>query len=151
MLGGIGMRRILLAPIIAFAAGACEPTQLYIAHNTVVGLDASVNTERTAGRLMFGYDRQFVALAPKAVKPAPHKWDEQEGISDEAQEAMSAIACTEVEVDGIFLTKYSERLATGSAARDAARVLAEKSTPASLFQCWEAKGSDQTQGEGQEQ
>ena len=55
--------------LIAGLAACGEPTQLYIAHNTVLGLDAAVDTNRQAGRLLFGYDRQFVALAPRSVPP----------------------------------------------------------------------------------
>ena len=53
--------------LIAGLAACGEPTQLYITHNTVLGLDAAVDTNRQAGRLLFGYDRQFIALAPRSV------------------------------------------------------------------------------------
>lgn len=136
------MREIPLAALIVLAVSGCEPTQLYIAHNTVVGLDVAVNTERSAGHLMFGYDRRFVALAPKSVKPLAHDGDEQQ--SSEAREVMSALSCTEVEVDGIFLTKYSERLATGLAARDAANTIKDPQA-SSLFRCWDADDSKERQ------
>jgi hypothetical protein len=130
------MRQFLLGSVMALTLVGCEPTQLYIAHNTVVGLDASVNAERTSGRLLVGYDRQFIALAPKAVRPSRRDGDEE--VHPSARDAMSALSCTDVEVKGIFLTRYSERLATGLAARDAADEL--KSDADALFaDCWGEK------------
>ena len=46
---------------------ACDANQLYIGHDTVLGLNASVNSERSSGRIVFGYDRQFITLVPKSV------------------------------------------------------------------------------------
>jgi hypothetical protein len=143
--------------LIAGLAACGEPTQLYIAHNTVVGLDAAVDTNRQAGRLLFGYDRQFIALAPKAV---PHKKDleEPDPVCDEpvsadaaCREAMAALSCSEVEVRGIFLTRFKDNLATGTAATKAASTIKttaerlsrgeatakEYETLAAIFDCWQ--------------
>jgi hypothetical protein len=108
---------------------ACEPTQLYIAHNTVIGLDAAVSTEQTAGHLTIGYDRQFLALVPKSVPEA-------EGDA-KSREAMAALVCSELKVDGIFLTAYNEKLATGDAAKRAAKVIASNPKRPSIFDCGE--------------
>ena len=53
------------------SSGLRGARQLYIAHNTVVGVDAVVDTNRQVGRIVVGYDRQFVALAPKSVPIPP--------------------------------------------------------------------------------
>lgn len=151
---------ILLGLICSTGLAACgEPTQLYIAHNTVVGLDAAVDTNRQSGRLLFGYDRQFVALAPKSV---PHKGDPQDSgavcNAPEAncREAMAALSCNEVVVEGIFLTRFRDRLATGTAATNAAKAIVDfvKSKPTSeqdreiagaLFDCWRVVETEQDQ------
>jgi len=91
-------------PALALLWG-CEPTQLYVGATTVVGLNAAMNTEQTAGHLKIGYDRTFVTIVPKSV-PAP------EG----GREAMAALSCSDLEVTGIFITGFREYLATGRAA-----------------------------------
>jgi hypothetical protein len=116
---------LLAGPFLA----ACEPKQLYIAHNTVIGVDAAVNADRTAGQLMIGYDRQFVALVPKSVP--------EQGAGSESREAMAALVCSKLEVDGIFLTEYSERLATGDAAVEASNTIAKDPKRMSIFDCGE--------------
>ena len=61
-------------------------------------------TERAKGRLVIGYDRNFVTLVPKSVP------DGKGG-----REAMAVLSCSELKVDGIFLSKFIEYLATGKA------------------------------------
>ena len=146
---------VLLALIASTGLIACgEPTQLYIAHNTVVGLDAAVDTNRQSGRLLFGYDRQFIALAPKSV---PHKQNSEfpdvvcDAPDAKCHEAMAALSCNEVEVRGIFLTRFKDNLATGTAATKAATTIKkaaddlvkgtgsqqEQSAIPAFFDCWE--------------
>lgn len=113
------MKTALAPALLAVALlGACEARQLYIAHDTVIGVNAAVNQARSSGRLMIGYDRDFVTVIPRSVDVA------ELGESGAGREAMSAIACSEVEVDGVFLTRFVEHVATGRAARNFAQALA---------------------------
>jgi hypothetical protein len=143
--------------MVSTGLAACgEPTQLYIAHNTVVGVDVAVDTNRQAGRLVVGYDRQFVALAPKSVPPDPEKPDPDCVGEPDCREAMAVLSCNEVEVDGIFLTRFKDRLATGTAAKKAATKIVEHvqtvaqgdvtkyaEIAAGLFDCWRPIETDE--------
>ena len=63
----------LVAPLALLTLlGACGD-KLYIAHDTVIGISANVNTARTSGRITIGYDRHFVVFAPKSVKQTNFK------------------------------------------------------------------------------
>ena len=154
---------LVLLGLIAGLTACGEPTQLYIAHNTVVGLDAAVDTNRQSGRLVVGYDRQFIALAPKAVphtndaKPPDPACDNPESPDAVCREAMAALSCNEVEVRGIFLTRFKDNLATGTAAIGAANTIkntadrlskgeitaTEYQALTALFDCW--RGRDITE------
>ncbi|MGH8655870.1 MAG: hypothetical protein ACREYE_28465 [Gammaproteobacteria bacterium] len=107
-----------LAAVLALQLAACAGTQekLYISSTTVLKLDASVNTARTAGHIQFSYDRYFVTWVPQSVK--------QDG---GALEVMSALNCTEVTVGDLTLKKFEESLATGVAATKFARQLKDAS------------------------
>ena len=149
---------IVVGLITSTGLAACgEPTQLYIAHNTVVGVDAAVDTNRQAGRLVIGYDRQFVALAPKSVRHTDDADPECKNEDDGCREAMAVLSCNEVEVDGIFLTKFKDRLATGNAAKEAAAKIVERvrtiaqgdvtkyaEIAAGLFDCWRPIETDES-------
>lgn len=109
------MRRVTRAVVLTLFGllQACaNNTQLYTAQHTVVGVDASVSADMTKGHLLIGYDRNFVTITPRGVSgtQAP------DGTVRPAEEVMSALACSQLVVDGIFLTAYRERLATGNAA-----------------------------------
>jgi hypothetical protein len=95
---------------------ACEPTNLYVGSNTVVGVNGSMNTQQTAGHLIVGYDRRFAAIVPKSVPMA----------DSEGEEAMAVLSCSELRVEGIFLTGFTEYLATGQAAKTFAENVAKK-------------------------
>jgi len=114
---------------VALLAG-CEPTHLYVVHTTVVGVDAGVNTQQTAGHLIVGYDRKFAAVVPKSVAR-----------DDGGKEAMAALSCSETEVSGIFLTGFTEYLATGEAAKEFAARLGRSDRQAlegkRFFECAE--------------
>lgn len=128
-LGALGLTALLVS--------ACQPTNLYVAHDTVVGVNAAVNTERTNGHLLIGYDRNFVTVIPKSVPTA-----------DGGKEAMSALACSDIEVEGIFLSKFVESLATGQAAIALAKQRAEDPESESLdpiFDCYEKNASSSEQ------
>jgi|GEM_PF-784839 len=118
--------------LAALTLAACEANQLYIAHDTVLGLNANVNSARTSGKLVFGYDRQFGTLIPKSV-------DVEEGQTGNEREAMAVLACSDVGVESIFLTRFVEHLATGQAARNFAKALAENPDDVNLgfFECFD--------------
>lgn len=112
-------------PAAAFGAcvllSACSTNNLYIAHDTVVGLNASVDSQRGSGQLIVGYDRNFGTYVPKSVRDG------------DGQEAMSVLSCSKLKVRGIWLTEFTEYLGTGEAAAIYADNLAEKKTTA--FTC----------------
>lgn len=118
-----GLRALALGSFLVLAA--CEPTNLYVAHDTVVGVNAAVNTERTKGRLVIGYDRNFVTLVPKSVPDI-----------NGGHEAMAALSCSELKVDGIFLSKFIEYLTTGQAALAFAEKIGESGDAGEIFECF---------------
>ena len=133
----------LLGPILAaLTLAACDANQLYIAHDTVLGLNANVNSARTSGKLVFGYDRQFGTLIPKSV-------DVEDNQNGEGREAMAVLACSDVGVEGISLTRFVEHLATGKAAKNFAQALAGRTDPVNLgfFECFNSSTSETGNGE----
>ena len=131
--------------LAALTLAACDATQLYIAHDTVLGLNANVNTARTSGKLVFGYDRQFGTLIPKSVDAD----DNQNGNDDgKGREAMAVLSCSEVGVDGIFLTRFVEHLATGQAAKNFAKALADDPEAVNLgfFECFDTSAPETGNG-----
>ena len=97
----------LLPVILAGCAG--EQKKLYISSDTILGLDASVNTVRESGSVRIGYDRYFLTWVPQSVP------DEQD---PDAREVMSALNCTRVTIGDLVLKEFQESLATGRAARE---------------------------------
>lgn len=115
---------------IALTVGltACDPTNLYVASNTIIGVNGAMNTEQTAGHLIVGYDRRFAAIVPKSAPIVDPKTGELvPNVDPKAHEAMSVLSCSQMEVDTIFLTGFTEYLATGEAARRFAAEVAKKS------------------------
>jgi hypothetical protein len=107
---------------------ACDPTNLYVASNTVIGVNGAMNLDQTAGHLIVGYDRRFAAIVPKSAPILDPKTGELDPTADpKAHEAMSVLSCSQMEVDTIFLTGFTEYLATGEAARRFAAKVAERS------------------------
>ena len=76
--------------------------QVYVASDTSLGLIGSMNTAQTAGKMLVGYDRAFVSLVPKKTRDG---------------DVMSTYNCTNLEIKGLRITKFYERLATGAAAK----------------------------------
>ncbi len=113
-----------LAGALALQLAACTQDRLYVSSTTVLGLDASVNTARSAGRVQFGYDRYFVTWVPQTVEQ-----------KDGGREVMSALNCTEVVVSGLALKKFDESLATGIAATNFAKHLKDERA-AAYFDCF---------------
>jgi hypothetical protein len=107
---------------IAISLAACEANNLYVAHETVVGLNAQVSQDRQQGRLVLGYDRDFITLVPKSVG------------DDANKDVMALLSCTELEVSGIFLTRYVDVVASGEAAKTFAGKLTDGQT---FFDCHE--------------
>lgn len=137
---------LVLASVLLLAG--CDSNQLYIAHDTVLGLNANVNQARTSGKLLFGYDRQFSILIPKSVEVE----NEDLGTSDgKGREAMAVLSCSEVGVDGITLTRFVEHLATGRAARNFARALADDPNTVNLgfFNCFKTGTEEDPDGSQQ--
>lgn len=99
-------KEILIAAVLALPA--CTPKNLFIAHDTVLGINASLDQGRQQGQLVIGYDRDFAAVVPKTVPS-----EKQPGRTD----AMAMVNCTHLEVKGIYLNRYSDIVVTGDAAR----------------------------------
>lgn len=98
------MYRSLLLGCMALVLAGCASRNLYLAHHTVIGVNGALNTEKQSGHVIVGYDREFSAVVPKSV-------DDTDG-----REVMATIVCSKVVVDGLFLTQFSESVATGNAA-----------------------------------
>ena len=122
-------RPILLPLAVAGVLLGCEASQLYVGADTVIGLNAGVNTERTAGHFIFGYDRNFATVIPKSVPGVVGNPDPN------AREAMSALSCSKVSTDGIFLSGFKESLATGGAAKAYAEKIQQGQTT-TMFNCF---------------
>ncbi|WP_299628868.1 hypothetical protein [uncultured Tateyamaria sp.] len=91
--------------VVAGLVGACAPQNLYVAHDTVVGVNAKVSADRQQGQLVVGYDRDFVTIVPTSVEAANGDRD-----------AMALISCTDLEVQSIYLSKYTDITISGAAA-----------------------------------
>ncbi len=94
----------LTIPFVLLVGCASAGKQVYIASDTSLGVVGAMNTARTSGKLMLGYDRKFVAYIPKM--------QDEVGQGD----AMATFNCTHVQIKGITVTRFYERLATGDAA-----------------------------------
>lgn len=101
---------MICAALAGLAIAGCAPKRLYVAHDTVLGINAKVNEARQQGQLVIGYDRDFATIIPTSVKYA--------GGAEGETDAMALVQCTELQVDGIFLSKFSDFTATGQAAID---------------------------------
>ena len=62
-------RLILLFSICLLTLTGCQwGEQLYVAYDTKLEIDASVNTATSSGSIDLGYDRRFVAWVPRSVE-----------------------------------------------------------------------------------
>jgi len=119
-----------LAAICVIAAG-CAPQNLYVSHDVVVGVNAQLSADRQQGRLLVGYDRDFITIIPKSVEVP----------GEEGREVMSLLGCTELTVDGIFISSFADTLASGEVAKKFAASLAEDTR---FFDCHDrAEGADE--------
>ena len=120
-------RMALLAACPAMLS-ACEANQLYLGYRANVGINASVDEKLTQGHLIVGYNRDFIAVVPKSVPMA--------GGSDK-RDAMAALVCSDLVVDGVFLKKYSESIATGEAAKIfSQKLMAPNGQADNFFDCY---------------
>ena len=114
---GLWVTRCMSICTVILVSGCGE--NLYVAHDTVVGVNAAVSADRAQGQFVFGFDRDFTAVVPVKEKGSS---DATGGVS-ENREAMAVFGCSRVETQNIFLTRYSDVIATGSAAVDLAETL----------------------------
>ena len=134
-----------LVPILGLCSLCACGDQLYVAHDTVVGVNAAVSANRQQGQVVIGFDRDFAALVP-VIEP---------DASGETREAMAVFGCTRMETKSIFLTRYSDVISTGEAANKLAAKLGSGSATsgaARLATCGEDKengnGSGSNEGAG---
>lgn len=117
-----GNRFKVLIFFVSVALTACEANQMYVGLDTVLGVNARVSTDRQSGDLIIGYDRDFATIVPKSVPVSDNgHHSDAESTSEESRDAMSALVCSEVRVSGIFLSGFTEAMATGEAAKKFAK------------------------------
>lgn len=97
--------RALSSLLLCFSAlGGCAMPghQVYVASDTSLGVLGSMNSAQTAGKLIVGYDRAFVSLVPK---------------TESGSDVVSVYNCTNLEIRGLRIAHFYERVATGKAAQ----------------------------------
>jgi hypothetical protein len=148
---------LLLAVLGGLLAGCAEPTHLGYYHRTTVGFSAAATSDLASGHMQLGLSRKFITIVPRtditeknapttAQSPKPekpgdgangepakptHPVDPKENPNN--YEAMSALSCTTIVVNGIFIEQLSENLATGEAAKKYAERVAENREQSSYF------------------
>jgi hypothetical protein len=129
--------RLALVLASGILASGCAPNGgLFVAHETIVGVNGAVNLSKPAGHLVVGYDRNFGTYVPISVP------DENDPSN---KEAMSILSCSELTVSNIWLTGFTEYLSTGTAANNyAARLANQERVPA--FKCFDQAEKDETGG-----
>jgi hypothetical protein len=134
-------QEIAAIALLLVLLSACEPAQLYLANHTVVGINAKVNPEQGNGILVIGYDRTFATVIPRSVE------QRENGLV--TRDAMSALVCSNLVVDGITIRRYTESLATGQAAKTFADYLGGQNNAAAtnktkgFFDCFKDQGKQQ--------
>jgi hypothetical protein len=145
------MRIVVGLMVLALAGCANWGKQLYVAHDTKLGIDASINTATTSGSIDLGYDRRFVTWVPRSVEIDEDGVDgkvisDQDGDGQDeakAREVMSVIACSNLRVGIVSIDYYDEAMATGRAAVRFARALANNEQDAQdYFRCFTADEED---------
>ena len=131
-------QKVAVIAAVLVLLSACEPAQLYLANHTVVGINAKVNPEQGNGILVIGYDRTFATVIPRSVE------QQENGLV--TRDAMSALVCSNLVVDGITIRRYTESLATGQAATNFANNLGAQNNAAAaakiknFFDCLQDQG-----------
>jgi hypothetical protein len=122
-------------------AGCQWGQQLYVAYDTKLGIDASVNTTMTSGSIDLGYDRRFITWVPRSVETV-------DGGDGNVKEVMSVLACSELRVGIISIDYYDESLATGRAATAFAKALEDpdnRKVAQDYFECFTKKRPNATE------
>lgn len=143
MLTARAATRVAGALALLLGLGACQ--NLYIASDTSAGIQASLNTARTAGKMSIGWERDFIVMIPRSVKvnsDEDGKADDknrknksssaQKNHLNKEMETMSVASCTDFDTEGVYITKFEQRLATGEAARNLMETM--RSNGVSIFQ-----------------
>jgi hypothetical protein len=84
----------------------CSGKDVYVASDTSLGINGSLNTVESSGKIVIGYDRKFIAYVP---------------LKDDQSDAKPTYNCTRLQIKGPKLLKFYERMATGAAAEIVAR------------------------------
>lgn len=125
-----------LAGLATLLAG-CDANQLYLGSKTVVGVNAAVSPDQTKGWLVIGYDRTFATVIPRS---ADEIGEDGKPTTDGRKDAMSALACSSLVVNGLTIKHFEESIATGRAAKTFARNLEKDPAPIKdFFKCFKDK------------
>lgn len=98
----------MIAPGLLLAIAGCNGNLAYV-HNAVLGVDVTAASDGTA-RIAVGYDNDTFAVVPRF---------KSEG--DKQGEAMTLVSVSNVDVDALDEIVFNHVIATGEAARRAAR------------------------------
>lgn len=101
----------------------CAAQNMYMAHDTSIGIKAQLSADRQKGSIALGYKRDYVAIIPKSVEQG-----QPAGQSD----VMASMGCSRVETQGARLIGYSDAVATGAVAIELAKDVDAQSK---LFDC----------------
>jgi hypothetical protein len=104
-------RTTVSAAVVVFAAwaGGCGGNLAYV-HNAVVGVDVTVSAEGTA-RIAVGYDNETFAVVPRFDPVGDGKHGD----------AMTLVSVSNVDIDALDEIVFNHVIATGQAAREAAK------------------------------
>jgi hypothetical protein len=143
------MMRMLMMGSLLLVLAACQNTgqQLYIAHDTNLGIDTSYNTAMTSGSIDLGYDRRFITWVPRSVDIGDANVGTDDSDTD-AKEVMSVIACTRLQVGALTILYYDESMATGRAAMMFAQKLKDEQGKVAkdYFECFSKRSGEQGAG-----
>ncbi|WP_353314762.1 hypothetical protein [Shimia sp. NS0008-38b] len=107
-----------------------------MAHDTVIGINAKLSDTRQQGRLVIGYDRDYVTIIPKSVTVS-------DGNGGTKKDVMASIGCNRAKVKGARLVQYSDFVVTGDAAVSLASKLNGTTT---VFDCEVTDSKDKEGG-----
>jgi hypothetical protein len=132
------LRRLAVAAV-PLALAACEPRQLTLGARTIVGINAQINPEQTTGSVVIGYDRTFAAIVPRSADPSPAAPGSAPP-ANAGRDAMAALVCSDLKVEGITIRSYTDSMATGDAAvRFASNLGNNRAAIGDLFSCFRAR------------
>jgi hypothetical protein len=127
--------KYLFVAAMPLAVAACESRTLVMGARTIIGINAQVSADQTSGSVVVGYDRDFAAIVPRSVDLSPPPSGDPP--SANGRDAMAALVCSELKVEGISIRRYSEAIATGEAASTFASKLGNNDANAQdFFNCF---------------